>query len=145
MADVRLGTLNKVLLMGRLTRDPESRYTPSGAAVLNFRLAVNRRFRDQSGEWRDDTCYIDIVAWQQLAERLSQTLKKGSAVFVEGRLQSRSWETQEGQKRTTIEVNAASVQNLDKRESSGSFDSPPPEPEAAGSSTSSNDDDDVPF
>ncbi len=148
MAEVRLGTLNKVLLMGRLTRDPESRYTPSGAAVLNFGIAVNRRFRDQSGEWRDDVCYVNVVAWQKLAERLGEVLKKGSAVLVEGRLQSRSWETQDGQKRSTIEVNAMSVQALDKR-SDGDF-SPQPqsksEPVGAGSTPASGDeDDDIPF
>ena len=127
MAEVRLGTLNKVLLIGRLTRDPESRFTPSGSAVLNFGIAVNRRFRDQSGEWRDDTCFINVVAWQKLAERLAETLKKGTAVLVDGRLQSRSWETQDGQKRTTIEVNAQSVQSLDKREASGMSEQPVPD------------------
>lgn len=143
MAEVRLGTLNKVLLMGRLTRDPESRYTPSGAAVLNFGLAVNRRFRDQSGEWRDDTCFINVVAWQKLAERLTEVLKKGSAVLVEGRLQSRSWETKDGQKRNTIEVNAASVQTLDKR-GEGSF-AGQSMPEAPGGDTPPPDDDEIPF
>jgi len=149
MADVRLGTLNKVLLIGRLTQDPEMRYTPSGAAVLNLRLAVNRRYQDQSGEWRDDTCFINAVAWAKMAERLSQTVHKGSAVLVEGRLQSRSWETQDGQKRSTIEVNAQSIQNLDRRDSfsqeggsqtGGSQTGDPPSSEPPGGS-----DDDIPF
>jgi single-strand DNA-binding protein len=144
MAEVRLGTLNKVLLIGRLTRDPESRYTPSGAAVLNFGIAVNRRFRDQSGEWRDDTCFVNCVAWQKLAERLAETLKKGSAVLVEGRLQSRSWETQDGQKRNTIEVNALSVQSLDKR-GEGGFGGPSSMPEAPDGDDSPQDDDEIPF
>jgi len=143
MAELRLGTLNKVLLMGRLTRDPESRYTPSGAAVLNFGLAVNRRFRDQSGEWRDDVCYVNVVAWQKLAERLGEVLKKGSAVLVEGRLQSRSWEAQDGQKRSTIEVNAMTVQTLDKR-GEGSF-TPQTVPDAPGENVPTADDDDIPF
>lgn len=148
MAEVRLGTLNKVLLMGRLTRDPESRFTPSGAAVLNFGIAVNRRFRDQSGEWRDDVCYVNIVAWQKLAERLGEVLKKGSAVLVEGRLQSRSWETKDGQKRSTIEVNAMSVQTLDKR-GEGSY-SPTPQSDsesvnAGATAASGGEDDDIPF
>ena len=115
MAEVRLATLNKVLMTGRLTRDPETRYTPSGAAVCNFGIAVNRRYRAQSGEWQEEVCFVNVVAWSKLAERLGEQLKKGSAVFVEGRLQSRQWETQDGQKRTTIEVNALSVQHLDKR------------------------------
>ncbi|NNE09679.1 MAG: single-stranded DNA-binding protein [Gemmatimonadetes bacterium] len=139
MAEVRLPTLNKVMLTGRLTRDPETRYTPSGAAVCNMGIAVNRRYRGSSGEWQEEVCYVNIVAWSKLAERLGETLKKGSAVMVEGRLQSRSWETKDGQKRNTIEVNALSVQSLDKRSggyesggghdsggSSGSVPEPPP-------------------
>ena len=141
MADVRLGTLNKVLLIGRLTRDPEMRYTPSGVGVLNMRLAVNRRFRDQSGEWRDDTCYIDAVAWQKTAEYLAEKLKKGSAVQVDGRLQSKSWETKDGQKRNTIEVNAMSVQCLDKRDSFGGGETPA----NSGEGTPPASDDDIPF
>lgn len=141
MAEVRLGTLNKVLLMGRLTRDPETRYTASGAPVVNFGLAVNRRYQDQSGEWRDETCFVNAVAWRKLAERLSSQLKKGSAVFVEGRLQSRSWEAQDGTRRSTIEVNAMSVQVLDKREG-GSSESVPSEPDAE---MPPGEDDDIPF
>ncbi len=144
MAEVRLGSLNKVLLMGRLTRDPESRYTAAGAAMLTFGLAVNRRFQDASGEWRDDTCFVNVVTWRKLAERLATSLTKGSAVFVEGRLQSRSWEGQDGQRRSTIEVNAMSVQSLDKREQGGggssqeSYEAPESAPPAA-------EEDDIPF
>ena len=144
MADVRLGTLNKVLLIGRLTQDPEMRYTPSGAAVLNMRLAVNRRYQDQGGEWRDDTCFVNAVAWQKTAERLAQILKKGSAVLVEGRLQSRSWETQDGQKRTTIEVNAMSVQNLDRRDASSAQEGGTPAGSGGGGFPGDSDDD-IPF
>jgi len=142
MADVRLGSLNKVLLMGRLTRDPETRYTASGSAVINFGLAVNRRYQDQSGEWKDDTCFINIVAWRKLAERLSQQLSKGSPCLVEGRLQSRSWEGQDGQRRNTIEVNAMSVQVLEKRGASDS--APPPQPDAMEEVPAA-EDDDIPF
>jgi single-strand DNA-binding protein len=124
MAEVRLGSLNKVLLIGRVTRDPETRYTTAGAAVLNFGIAVNRRFQDQAGEWRDETCFINVVTWRKLAERLSAVLKKGSAVLVEGRLTSRSWEGQDGQRRSTIEVNAMSVQVLDRREGASSEEAP---------------------
>lgn len=134
MAEVRLPTLNKVMLTGRLTRDPETRYTPSGAAVCNMGIAVNRRFRGSSGEWQEEVCYINVVAWSKLAERLGETLKKGSAVMVEGRLQSRSWETKDGQKRNTIEVNALSVQSLDKR--SGGYESGGGGHESGGSSGS---------
>ena len=114
MADLRLPTLNRVTLVGRLTRDPELRYIPSGAAVLSFSIAVNRRYKAQSGEWKDDTTFVDVVAWQALAERLNETLKKGSPVFVDGSLTSRSWETPEGQKRSKIEVRAMSVQPLER-------------------------------
>jgi single-strand DNA-binding protein len=146
MADVRLGSLNKVLLIGRLTRDPETRYTSSGAAVVNFGIAVNRRFQDQSGEWRDDTCFINVVAWRKLAERLSNQLGKGSAVLVEGRLQSRSWEAQDGSRRSTIEVNALSVQVLDRRDSGSS--GPPSDAGDAGDEADlppGEDEDDIPF
>ncbi len=153
MAEVRLPTLNKVMLTGRLTRDPETRYTPSGAAVCNMGIAVNRRFRGSSGEWQEEVCYINVVAWSKLAERLGETLKKGSAVMVEGRLQSRSWETKDGQKRNTIEVNALSVQSLDKRsggyegggggyDGGGSSDSVPEPPPADGFGDA---EDEVPF
>ncbi|MFH1277349.1 MAG: single-stranded DNA-binding protein [Candidatus Eisenbacteria bacterium] len=142
MAEVRLGTLNKVLLIGRLTRDPETRYTAGGAAVVNMGLAVNRRFQDQGGEWRDETCFVNVVAWRKLAERLSNQAKKGSALFVEGRLQSRSWEAQDGSRRSTIEVNALSVQVLDKRDS-GTSDSG--SGENADTDMPPGEDDDIPF
>jgi single-strand DNA-binding protein len=116
MAEMRLGSLNKVLVMGRLTRDPDSRYTPSGTAVLNMGLAVSRRYPHPSGEWREEVCFINVVAWQKLAERLAPILRKGTPVLVEGRLQSRSWEGQDGQKRNTIEVNAQSIQVLERRD-----------------------------
>ena len=91
------------------------RYIQSGAAVANVRIGSTRRFRDQAGEWRDDTCFVNVVAWRELAERCGDSLKKGSAVLVEGRLQSRSWETDDGQKRSVLEINADRIQFLDKR------------------------------
>jgi single-strand DNA-binding protein len=115
MSDIRLVSINKVLLSGRLTRDPELRYTPSGVAVMTFSLALNRRYKDQSGEWKDEVSFVNVVAWQRQAELASEYLKKGSAVFVEGRLQSRSWETSEGQKRSILEVRAERLQFLDKQ------------------------------
>jgi single-strand DNA-binding protein len=114
MSDLRLVSINKVLLSGRLTRDPELRYTPSGVAVMTFSLALNRRYKDQSGEWKDEVSFVNVVAWQRQAELASEYLKKGSAVFVEGRLQSRSWETSEGQKRSILEVRAERLQFLDR-------------------------------
>ncbi len=107
-----MASLNKVLLIGNLTKDPELRYTSSGVAVANLRLAVNRKYKDKSGEWKEDTCFITVAAWDKQAEVCNQYLHKGRPVFVEGRLQSRSWETNDGQKRTTIDVRAERIQFL---------------------------------
>lgn len=105
-------SLNRVFLIGNLTRDPELRYVPSGTAVVNFDLAVNRVFVTQSGEKKEEVCYIRVVVWGRRAEVCGEYLSKGSPVFVEGRLRSRTWQTQDGQKRSTIEVVATSVQFL---------------------------------
>jgi single-strand DNA-binding protein len=107
-----MASLNKVLLIGNLTKDPELRYTPNGTAVTNLRIAVNRKFKDRSGELKEDTCFITITAWDKQAEICNQYLQKGRAVFVEGILQSRSWETGDGQKRSTIDVRAERIQFL---------------------------------
>lgn len=107
-------SLNQVTLMGNLTRDPELRQTPNGQNVCSFSLALNRSYKDASGEWQEATDYIDIVAWGPLAERVSQYLTKGRRCLVQGRLQSRSWE-QEGQKRSKVEVLANDVTFLDSR------------------------------
>lgn len=105
-------SLNKVMLIGNLTRDPEMRYIPSGQGVVTFSLAVNRTYNSQSGEKKEEVSFIRVVVWGRLAEICNEYLKKGSPVFVEGRLQSRSWEGQDGQKRSTLEVVAQSVQFL---------------------------------
>lgn len=107
-------SLNQVTLMGNLTRDPELRQTPSGQSVTSFSLALNRNYKDQSGEWQEATDYIDIVCWGPLAERVAQYLSKGRRCLVQGRLQSRSWE-QDGQKRSKVEVLANDVTFLDSR------------------------------
>jgi single-strand DNA-binding protein len=107
-----MANFNKVLLMGNLTKDPELRYTPQGTAVVNLRLAVNRRFRDRNQEQKEEVCFITAVVWDKQAETCNQYLHKGSPVFVEGRLQSRSWEDNSGQKRNVIEVRAERVQFL---------------------------------
>lgn len=107
-------SLNQVTLMGNLTRDPELRQTPTGQNVTSFSLALNRSYKDASGEWQEVTDYIDIVCWGPLAERVAQYLHKGSRSLVQGRLQSRSWE-QDGQKRSKVEVLANDVTFLDSR------------------------------
>ncbi len=109
-----MANLNRVFLMGNLTRDPELRYTPNGTAVTNLRVAVNRRFRTQSGEIKEEVAFITVVAWGKQAETCTQFLSKGRPIFVEGRLQTRSWETPDGQKRSVLEVRASRVQFLGK-------------------------------
>lgn len=111
-------SLNQVFLMGNLTRDPELRQIPSGQSVTNFSLALNRSYKDGSGEWQEATDYIDIVAWGPLGERVAQYLTKGRRCLVQGRLQSRSWE-QDGAKRSKVEVTASDVTFLDSRGAGG--------------------------
>lgn len=108
-----MANFNKVMLIGNLTKDPELRYTPQGTAVVNLRLAVNRKFRsNKSQELKEETCFVTAVVWDKQAEACNQYLHKGSPIFVEGRLQSRSWEDNAGQKRSVIEVRAERVQFL---------------------------------
>lgn len=107
-----MANLNKVFLIGNLTRDPELRYIPSGTAVATFTVASGRAYTLASGEKREETCFVRVVSWARQAELCGEYLTKGSPVFVEGRLQSRSWETPEGQKRSTIEVVALNIQFL---------------------------------
>ena len=107
-----MASFNKVLLVGNLTKDPEMRYTPQGTAVVNLRLAVNRKFKDRNQELKEEVCFITVVAWDKQAEATNQYLHKGSQVLIEGRLQSRSWEDTNGQKRSVIEVRAERLQFL---------------------------------
>lgn len=101
---------NSVTLVGNCTRDPELRFTPSGQAIATFGLAVNRRWQNrQSGEWEEAVSFFDIVCWGQLGENVGETVQKGTRVVVTGRLDQRSWETQEGDKRSKVEVVADEV------------------------------------
>lgn len=129
--------LNRVILIGRLTRDPELRYVPSGQPVASFTLAVDRPFTNQAGERETD--FIDIVAWRKLADQVSQHLSKGRLVAVEGRLQIRSYETQDGQKRKVAEVVADAVRFLDRKTAQAAA---APEPAAADFEP---EEEDVPF
>lgn len=111
--------INRVNLIGRLTRDPELRYTPSGAAVCSFTLANGRTFT-QSGEKKEQTSFIDCVAWQKTGEIIAEYCKKGHRIAVEGRLQQRSWDDQDGKKRSKIEVVIDNFQFLEsKQENTG--------------------------
>ena len=124
-------SLNKVLLIGNLTRDPELRYVPSGTAVATFTIAVNRVYTSQAGEKKEEVAFIKIVVWGRRAEVCGEYLSKGSPVFIEGRLQSRSWEGQDGQKRSTMEVIADNVQFLRGAGSAGKGGDQPNKGEAA--------------
>ncbi len=136
-----MASLNKVLLIGNLTRDPDLRYTAAGTAVANLRLAVNRTFVVQ-GDKREETLFIDVVARGKQAEACGEYLAKGSAIFVDGRLQSREYEVKDGGKRTVIEVVADTVQFLTRK---------PGVPPAAGAGSeidagsAAGADEDVPF
>ncbi len=114
-----MSNLNKALLIGRLTKDPEMRYTPSGTAVTNFSIATNRWSSGADGERKEFTDYHNIVVYnigkRNLAEIVAQYTRKGALVFIEGRIQTRSWEGQDGQKRRTTEIVANDVQFLDSR------------------------------
>ncbi|WP_447970486.1 single-stranded DNA-binding protein [Nitrospira sp. M1] len=105
---------NKVILIGNLTRNPELRYTPSGTPVVNFPLAVNRRYK-QADEPKEEVCYVDIVVFGRQAEHCGQYLSKGDGAIVDGRLQQRRWETEDGQKRSKHEVVAQNVTFMPKR------------------------------
>ncbi len=118
--------VNKVILIGNLGGDPEVRYTPNGAAVANVSLATNESWTDRSGERQERTEWHRLVLWSKLAEIAGQYLRKGSKVFVEGRLQTRSWDDQSGQKRYTTEVVVNDMQMLDGRGEGGGPGGPPP-------------------
>jgi single-strand DNA-binding protein len=105
-----MATDNTVVVVGNLTDDPELRFTPQGVAVANFRLAVSRRMKDESGQWKDgETSFFRISCWRQLAENVAESLTRGSRTMVAGRLRMRQWETQEGEKRSVVEIEADEV------------------------------------
>lgn len=132
-----MASLNRVFLMGNLTRDPELRYIPSGSAVTNFTLAVNRVYKLPNGEKKEEVSFIRCVVWGKMGENCAEYLKKGSSCFVEGRLQSRSWDAPDGSKRSITEVNALSVQFLGKPMGGGAKSSPYGEESYGSGDTSS--------
>ncbi len=148
-----MASVNKVILLGNLGADPELRYTNSGTAVANFRIATNERWTDRNGESQERTEWHNIVAWAKLGEICGKYLKKGKPVFIEGRLQTRSWEDQSGNKRYTTEIVAQTMQMLgragDAPEAAASWDSQPSSPAPQGVPDipvgSSASDDDLPF
>ena len=111
-------SFNKVILMGNLTKDPEVRFTPGGTPVATLALAVNRRYK-QGEELKDEVCYVDVVVFGKQAENCGQYLSKGHGVIIDGRLQQRRWETDDGQKRSKHEVVAQTVTFMPKRQDGG--------------------------
>ena len=152
-------SVNKVILIGNLGKDPEVKYTPNGMAVAKFSIATNERFKDKEGQWQDRTEWHNIVAWQRLAEICGEYLKKGRSVYVEGRLQTRSWDDKDsGQKKYMTEIVANDIVLLGgQRDASGggddaggrsrgvaaSFDQRVPEADVAHATTIT--DEDIPF
>ena len=135
-----MASLNKVFLIGNLTRPPELRYTPSGTAVSDLRLAVNRAYTTQGGEKREETCFLTVVVWGKQAETCGEYLDKGSPIMVEGRLQTRHCETRAGQKRSLVEVVAERVQFMGRTKRPVAPGAP-----AEGGDTMHDGDDEVPF
>ena len=145
-----MASLNKVILIGNLGADPELRYTPSGRAVVNFRMATTRQWNTQDGERREETEWHRIVAFSKLAEICGQYLKKGAPVYVEGRLQTRSWEDQNGMKRYTTEIVVNEMQMLGSRQQNEPAADAPggtggAAPEATPAAPDPGADDDLPF
>jgi single-strand DNA-binding protein len=114
MAELKMPELNYVMIVGNLTKDPVYRTTSNSTPVVNFSIASNRRYRDRTNMWQEDVCYVGIVAWNKLAESCNQRLSKGSAVLVEGELQTRNWKSEDGSQRSVLEVKARRIQFLNK-------------------------------
>ena len=158
-----MANLNKVMLMGNLTRDPESKCLPSGTTVCDLGMAINRHYTDQSGAKKEQTCFVDLTAFGRQAETLSKYMKKGRPLFIEGRLDFQTWESKEGQKRSKLKVIIENFQFLGGREDAGSgaqqgggggygsnqySQSPPPQQQQAAAAPQSPmnlDEDDIPF
>ncbi len=115
MADLKMPEINYVIVAGNLTKDPIFRQTTNSTPVVNFSIASNRKYKDSSNQWQEDVCYVGIVAWNKLAESCRDRLKKGSAVLVDGELQSRSWKSDEGHNRSIVEIKARRIQFLNKK------------------------------
>ena len=140
------GAVNKVMLIGRLGQDPELKYTPSGAAVLTLSVATTTTYKSQDGNSVDTTEWNRVVAWRKLAEIISQYAKKGSRVYVEGKLSTRAWDDKNGVKHHTTEIVAENIQLLDSRSAAtGSTPEPPPPDESHVAEPTPGEGDDLPF
>jgi len=124
MADLKMPDLNSVIIAGNLTSDPSFRRTSNGTPVANFYIASNRRYKDNNGQWRENVCYVGVVAWYKLAESCAENLHKSSAVLVDGELQSRVWKNEDGSTRNVVEIKARRIQFLNKRADAGEVAAP---------------------
>lgn len=134
---LNMPNINNVIVSGRLTRDVDLRYTSNGTPVATIGLASDRRYKDADNNWQDETTFLRVVAWSQLAERVAENLKKGSPVMVEGRLSSRQWQDKNDTTRTTIEIVARRIQSLEREV--------PGETEEEEVTETAEDQDDIPF
>jgi single-strand DNA-binding protein len=114
MAELKMPEINSVVIAGNLTKNPTFRETSKSVPVVNFHVAVNRRYKDSNNQWQEDVCYIGIVAWNKLADSCKDRLKKGSAVLIDGELQSRTFKTDDNKNRTVVEIKAKRIQFLNK-------------------------------
>ena len=138
--------VNYVIISGRLTRDVELRYTPSGTPTANIGIASDRNYRDSDGNWQQETSFLRVVAWTKQAEWAAENLKKGSPVIVEGRIQSRNWQDKDDKPRTTVEIVASRIQRLERELEEG--EEGPSNSETAKENKSKEDEqteDDIPF
>jgi single-strand DNA-binding protein len=139
-----MGSVNKVILVGNLGKDAELRYTPGGTAVATVRLATTDRYKDKDGQWQDQTEWHTVVIWGKTAESLAEYLRKGKQIYVEGRLQTRSWDDKEGKKRYATEVRTDRIVLLGSRVPGTEREEPAALPEAAREPVEVTDDD-IPF
>ena len=117
MANLKMPDINNALIAGNLTCDPSFRKTTNGTPVANFFIASNRKFKDNNGQWRENVCYVGVVAWYKLAESCFENIQKGSAVIIDGELQSRSWRNDDGSTRNVVEIKARRIQFLNRKDS----------------------------
>ncbi|MCH7674670.1 single-stranded DNA-binding protein [candidate division KSB1 bacterium] len=115
MVNLKMPDINNILIAGNLTGDPVLRETSNGTPVANFYIAANRKFKDNTGQWRENVCFVGVVAWYKLAESCFEYLKKGAAVMVEGELQSRNWKNEDGSNNNVVEIKARRIQFLNRQ------------------------------
>lgn len=115
MSELKMPDINNVLIAGNITNNPIYRKTSNGTSVINFYISSNRRYRDNSGIWRENVCHVGVVAWYHLADICSEYLKRGNSVLIDGELQSRNWHNEDGTTRNVVEIRARRIQFLDRK------------------------------